>query len=77
MAEGEFQIPRIIWFMWLQGLTSAPKLVQKCYESWRKHNPEWRLVLLDQSTLDDWINIRNELDLSRTVPNAVKSFLET
>jgi Capsular polysaccharide synthesis protein len=44
-------LPKKIWFLWLQGLDNAPLLVRKCYESWGKHNPDWELILLDESNI--------------------------
>lgn len=50
-------VPRKIWFLWLQGISSAPFVVQKCYESWRVHNRNWEIILLDNG------NVRNYVDL--------------
>lgn len=50
-------LPKIIWFLWLQGLGKAPLVVKECYESWLKHNPDWQLILLDEN------NISNHIDL--------------
>ena len=44
-------MPRIIWFLWFQGLDNAPYVVRKCYESWVARNPTWRVVNLDASVL--------------------------
>jgi hypothetical protein len=44
-------MPRIIWFLWFQGLDNAPDVVRKCYESWVARNPTWRVVNLDASML--------------------------
>jgi hypothetical protein len=44
-------MPRIIWFLWFQGLDNAPDVVRKCHESWVARNPTWRVVNLDASML--------------------------
>lgn len=44
-------IPRIIWFLWFQGLGNAPYAVRKCHESWVVRNPSWELVCLDDASL--------------------------
>ena len=46
-------IPRIVWTLWLQGLDRAPDVVSRCIESWRRWNPTWDIVVLDQRTLHD------------------------
>jgi len=52
-------IPKTIWFMWLQGLDNAPLLVKKCYASWKKHNPDWNLVLLDEDSINQYIDLQS------------------
>lgn len=51
MPENKVTIPKIIWFLWFQGLDKGPYVVRKCYESWVTRNPAWRVMLLDESTL--------------------------
>lgn len=48
-------LPKKIWFLWLQGLDNAPLVVKKCYESWIKHNPDWELILLDEQSIGEYI----------------------
>ncbi len=48
-------IPKKIWFLWFQGLSQAPLVVRKCYESWKKHNPDWEVIFLDNNNLKDYI----------------------
>jgi len=50
-------IPKKIWFLWIQGFSQAPSLVIKCYESWKKHNPDWEIIFLDKNNLKDYITI--------------------
>lgn len=51
MQAGGKDIPRIIWFLWFQGLDKAPYVVRKCHESWAASNPGWELVCLDDTSL--------------------------
>jgi len=48
-------LPKKIWFLWLQGLDDAPLVVRKCYESWIKHNLDWELMLLDEQSIGEYI----------------------
>src|ERR1700748_2440425 len=50
-------IPKTIWFLWLQGLDNAPLVVQKCYESWLKHNPYWTITFLDETNIRDFVSL--------------------
>lgn len=51
MGASGVEIPRIIWFLWLQGLARAPYVVRKCHDSWVARNPTWRVVSLDEESL--------------------------
>ena len=54
--------------MWYQGLAESPPLVQICVHSWRRFNPDWKVIVLDRSSLTSWIDPRevpnNRSDLS-------------
>jgi hypothetical protein len=51
-------LPKTIWFLWLQGLENAPLVVQKCYASWLKHNPGWKIIFLDEANLPNYISLK-------------------
>lgn len=55
--DSSVEIPRIIWIMWLQGFDLAPGLVKKCLLSWQRHNPKWKIVLLDEKNIKDHVNL--------------------
>ena len=44
---------RTVWMYWQQGEDRAPGIVQLCFESWRRRNPGWRVVVLDEHSLRD------------------------
>lgn len=50
-------LPKIIWFLWLQGLSEAPEIVRRCHDSWRRHNPGWELRTLDRAALDGLVDL--------------------
>lgn len=43
--------PKTIWILWFQGIDKAPDVVQRCYESWVKRNPDWQVISLDERLL--------------------------
>jgi len=47
---------KIIWLTWLQGLASAPPLVQQCVASWRRENPGWKTIVLDEQCFGDYVD---------------------
>lgn len=50
------EIPhKTIWMFWQTGFATAPDLVQLCVQSWKRHNPDWELRLLDQNDLADLV----------------------
>jgi hypothetical protein len=56
-VEGRFapfggaEIPRVIWMYWHQGEAQAPFVVRRCIESWRRHNPGWKVRVLDAESV--------------------------
>jgi len=53
---------KTIWMLWLQGWDRAPTISDKCVESWKYHNPDWDIILLDEN------NYSNYIDLDKTLP---------
>ncbi len=50
------RFPRTIWMYWGQGQEAAPPLVQACIRSWQRHNPDWKVIVLDDSRLAEFID---------------------
>ena len=42
-----------VWFYWAQGFDASPYLVKRCYESWKKHNSDRRVIFLDDIELSN------------------------
>lgn len=53
----QIEIPKTIWMLWLQGIDNAPDVVQKCYLSWQRHNPDWVINMLDEDTMRQFVDI--------------------
>lgn len=51
-------LPRKIWLFWAQGLDAAPKTVQLCVDSWKRHHPGWDLTIVTDATLADHLDRR-------------------
>ncbi len=54
--DGE-DFPRIIWVFWAQGWDQAPQLVQRCIQSWITANPDWQVIVLDNTNLAEHCDI--------------------
>ena len=50
-----------IFTLWLQGEKNAPELVQACWRSMRKNCPDQDLVILDEKTLWDYIDLPDQI----------------
>ena len=48
---------KTIWLCWFQGWDTVPDIVGLCLESWKFHNPEWNIVLLDDNNIGDYVDI--------------------
>lgn len=57
MIKSNKEFPKIIWFLWLQGIENAPYVVRKCETSWRVHNPGWKFIVLDEKNIGDYFDV--------------------
>lgn len=65
-------IPKTIWTLWLQGWDSAPDLARACLASWRRLNPDWRVLALDRASLSAHLPARDSaLPASGGAPEAL------
>jgi hypothetical protein len=46
-----------IWICWLQGIDSAPELVQTCLKSIKYHIKDMEIVILDKNNIKDYITL--------------------
>lgn len=49
-------IPRRIWFHWAQGIDAMPQIAKGCLESWKRHNPEWKIIVIDRKNVGNWVD---------------------
>lgn len=64
------KIPRKIWIMWLQGLEQAPRVVKECYKTWEDLNPGWEIVLLDETNVHQYVDVKPILAKQRFMEKA-------
>lgn len=62
-----------LFIYWDQGFANAPKLVQKCLLTWKKHNPTWNITELDNSNLSQYIDLKQELPENISITKASMS----
>ncbi len=70
MSENTPKIPKTIWMLWFQGLETAPDLVKKCYASWQRHNPNWDIKFLDETTVGQYVDL--EAIVKKNLPGIKK-----
>lgn len=51
IGQTGLSFPRQLWMYWHQGWSTAPKIVQKCVESWLVRNQSWKINLLTSESL--------------------------
>ena len=67
-----------IWMYWNDGIKSAPKSVQLCINSWKVQNKNYEVVVLDDNTISEWIDIPKFQDTEMTIQafsNILRIFL--
>jgi len=47
------KIPNVIYTYWHSG--EHPTLVKKCIQSWRRHNPSYKIVIISKENIKDYI----------------------
>jgi len=52
---------KTIWINWFQGWDNAPEITSYCVESWRKYNPDWKIILLDNDSYSKYTDFQNLL----------------
>jgi hypothetical protein len=52
-------ITKNIYILWFQGFDNAPDVVKQCVNSWKYYNPDWNIILLDDTNLNSYINLKN------------------
>lgn len=54
---------KVIWWLWFQGSTNCPLIVQKCLESVKKYSEksDYKLIVLDNNNLFDYVNLPNSI----------------
>ena len=48
---------KTIWILWLQGWDKIPEVVRLNLLSWRKYNKDWKIELLSESNLFNYIDL--------------------
>jgi hypothetical protein len=49
-------IPKILHFIWIQGLAAMPPEYRRCFDSWAPKHPGWKIKLWDREMLVDFRN---------------------
>ncbi|GET13950.1 capsular polysaccharide synthesis protein [Ligilactobacillus agilis] len=56
-ANNMEDFPKVIWWSWLQGENEAPELAKVCLESLRRNFPEYKIVVITNDNLGDYIEL--------------------
>lgn len=54
------RVPRKIWSYW-KNPDVLPTTIQKCIESWKKHNPEYEIVLMNKKNYMGYVTIPEKI----------------
>lgn len=52
----------VLWTCWLQGEDQAPLLVQRCWQSMRKHAEGRKLIILTQETIPQYVDVPDYIE---------------
>ena len=48
---------KILWAYWDKGLEGMPALCQHAVKSWGVHNPNWRVIILDDNNYQQYVSV--------------------
>jgi len=48
-----------IFIIWFQGFENMPEICKACYYSWKNKNPDWNIIFIDESNINNFINDNN------------------
>jgi len=54
---------KTLYILWFQGFNNAPQITKKCVQSWKFYNPDWNIILIDNSNLKNYIQLENYVDI--------------
>ncbi len=61
-GEHGYEVPKIIWTAWLQGLDNSPEMVKACVASQRAHFPGYEVRVLDLDNYRQWVDLPEEIE---------------
>ena len=64
-------VPKRLWMYWHQGWENAPELVRRCAATWKRHNADWDIRLLDKT------HISRDTELRSVVKGMLPTMLPT
>lgn len=63
----------MIFILWFQGWDTAPTTPKYALQRWKELNPEWTIVPLDTSSLQNWLNEQDRWILSSNISAQIAS----
>lgn len=51
------EVPKIVWFSWIQGINNAPEMIKVCLASQRKHLPDYDFRIVDLDNYHEWVDL--------------------
>jgi hypothetical protein len=68
------ELPKKIWIYWDKGEAEAPELVRRCIQSWREHNADWEVIVLDAATAPKAVDL-SALEGTKAPKRAIANLL--
>lgn len=60
--NNRYHVPKIIWSYW--NSSDKPLLIESCIKSWEKHHPDYNIIILNEETYGQYVDIPNAKDHS-------------
>lgn len=56
---------KTLYVLWFQGFENAPQVPRGCLVTWKYHNPDWDIIVLDENNLKEYVDVESYLDLGK------------
>jgi hypothetical protein len=57
-----------IFIIWFQGYENMPEICKMCFKSWKDKNPNWNIILIDNSNIGEYIENKNLTEFKKIKP---------
>ena len=67
------EVPKIIWTFW-HDINTLPSIVKYCIQGWKRHNPDYQIIILTENNFNNYINIPDRIKNNLNFKDHIQKF---